>query len=95
MSEHPNPAGRFFGGLLMVVGGLLAALAGLCTALFVGSVVLDMGRGAQNVLNETAGWLQASAIIGGVPIVVGVALFFLGRFLWRKSSAPKVEPPHG
>ena len=95
MSEHPNPAGRFFGGLLMVVGGLTAVLAGLCTTLFVGSVVVEMGNGNQTIFDETAGWLQASALIGGVPLVVGLGLFFLGRFLWKKSSAPKAGPPHG
>lgn len=95
MSEHPNPAGRFFGGLLMVVGGLLASLAGLCTVLFVGSVFLEMGRGNQTIFGETASFLMLSAVVGGVPIVVGVALFFLGRLLWRKASAPRGEPPHG
>jgi len=94
MSENTNPAGRFFGGLLMVVGGLMAALAGLCTVVFVGSVVVEMGRGNQTIFGETASFLMLSAVVGGVPIVVGVALFFLGRHLWRKSSAPKVEPPH-
>lgn len=93
MSEHPNPTGRFFGGLLMVVGGLMATLAGLCTVMFVGSVVLEMGQGNQTIFGETASFLMLSAVVGGVPIILGVALFFLGRFLWRKSSAPKVEPP--
>lgn len=95
MSEHPNPTGRFFGGLLMVVGGLMATLAGLCTVMFVGSVVLEMGRGNQTIFGESASFLMLSAVVGGVPIILGVALFFLGRFLWRKSSAPKVESPHG
>ena len=95
MSDHPNPAGRFFGGLLMVVGGLMATLAGLCTIMFAGSVGLEMGRGNQTIFGETASFLLLSAVVGGVPIILGVALFFLGRFLWRKSSAPKVEPPHG
>ena len=93
MSEHPNPVGRFFGGLLMVVGGLMATLAGLCTILFVGSVVLEMGRGNQTIFGETASFLLLSAVVGGGPIILGVALFFLGRFLWRKSSATKVQPP--
>ena len=95
MSEHPNTTGRFFGGLLMVVGGLMATLAGLCTVMFVGSVVLEMGRGNQTIFGESASFLMLSAVVGGVPIILGVALFFLGRFLWRKSSAPKVESPHG
>lgn len=95
MNEHPNPVGRFFGGLLMVVGGLVATLAGLCTVLFVGSVAVEMGRGNQTIFGETASFLMLAVVLGGGPIVLGVALFFLGRFLWRKSSAAKVAPPPG
>lgn len=93
MSEHSNPTGRFFGGLLMVVGGLMAALAGLCTIVFVGAVVLEMGRGNQTIFGETASFLMLSAVVGGVPIILGVGLFFLGRFMWRKASAPSAGPP--
>jgi hypothetical protein len=87
MSATPPPrmtATRFFGGLLMAAGGLIAVSAGLCSVIF--SI---MGLRESGLSKElfTVG-VPLVLVVGGVPIAIGLALFFVGRMLYR-------EPPTG
>jgi hypothetical protein len=81
-----NPGGMFFGMLLMAIGGLITLLCGLCSAGFLWLMMSESRNGG-----DIAGSLVTVGIIGGVPIIVGVTLFLVGRGLYR-SSKPKPDP---
>jgi hypothetical protein len=68
---------RFFGGLLIAIGGLMLAGSGLCAVLAVGSGVVE---------NDLALALQIALGFGGPVALVGGALFWGGRVLWRGPS---------
>ena len=76
MSGPPRrmTATRFFGGLLMAAGGLVIAVsAGLC------SVVVSFMALTENGLDRemiTSG-LPLVLLFGGVPVAIGLALFFV------------------
>lgn len=72
---------KFFGGLLMALGILIATLSGLCSAFFLVMVVGDSGGG------EFSGpsMLPVVAVIGGLPCLSGVGMFFWGRWLLRRA----------
>ena len=72
---------KFFGGLLMGIGILIATLSGLCSAWFLVMSLSDSGGG------EFSGpsMLGPIAVIGGVPFLTGVGLFFWGRWLLRRA----------
>ena len=87
MSDMPSPVQRFFGGLLMLVGGLLGGLSGLCTLWFIGGTIVSsmqgqLGGGALS--SYVWEWVGMGLIVGGLPTVVGVGLFFLGRWMVGK-----------
>ena len=67
----------------MAVGILIALLCGLCTGYFeVG--FLSNGNDFSNL------WLPL--IVGGLPTLIGVGLFLLGRALFRRPLArPKID----
>ena len=71
---------KFFGGLLMGVGILIATLSGLCSAFFLVTSFTDSG-------GEFSGpiILPFVAVIGGLPFLSGVGLFFWGRWLLRRA----------
>ena len=66
---------RFFGGLLMAIGILIATLSGLCSAWF---LVMTLGS-----YGGDGSALMFIALIGGVPFVSGVGMFYAGRALVR------------
>ena len=79
---------RFFAGLLMAVGGLIAVLCGGCTVFFLGTAILTSLRGGESSNASDALGLGISAILfGGMPTVVGVALFLWGRRMKRQVDA--------
>jgi hypothetical protein len=79
---------QVFGGLLMGLGILIGALSGLCTVFAVGSTLIDPGS-----YNELTGILPAVLIVGGVPFMAGVGLFFAGRSLLRDRAGTGYAPP--
>ncbi|MBX7249948.1 MAG: hypothetical protein K1X35_13000 [Caulobacteraceae bacterium] len=81
----PGALRRFFGGLLMVAGGLIAGLAGVCTLVFGGGSAMDLANGhGYGLGGDLGGLLALVGIFGGVPIAVGLLLFFLGRWVRRQ-----------
>lgn len=70
---------KFFGGLLMAIGILIATLSGLCSAFFLLTMLTSSGGG------EFSGvpMLMMIAVIGGLPFLSGVGLFYWGRWLLR------------
>jgi len=81
-----NPAQRFFGALFMAVGGLIAGLCGLCSA-----AVLLIGFASGDTPGETMSALPIVVVIGGIPIGGGLAIFFVGRAMYR-AGKPKPDP---
>lgn len=61
------------GGLLIAIGFLVAGLSGLCSLIFLVSEPDAIGL---------------VALVGGIPFVVGLGLFFLGRSVLRSARLP-------
>jgi len=72
----------FFGALLLGVGILIAGASGLCMLLFFGGALFSGGPSGQEQLSM----LPAVVIVGGVPLAIGIGLFFLGRTLLRQAD---------
>jgi hypothetical protein len=70
---------QFFGGLLLAVGILIMTGSGLCTL-----VVIGIGLSGGMTANDALSALPIPLIVGGVPFIIGVGLFFLGRNLSRE-----------
>ena len=80
----------FFGGLLMAVGGLIAALSGLCSGVFiVGSIISMASSNPSDFFNG----LPLVLLFGGLPFLVGLALFFMGRAIYRRRDQQSAQPP--
>ena len=69
----------FLGGLLMVVGGLMAALCGLCTV----AVVLEGFFGPRGELLTGPDLAIVGLFVGGIPTLIGLGIFLIGRALRR------------
>ena len=86
MAEDNGSVRHFFGTLLVVVGGLMAALCGSCGAFF-------FLAGMAN-LKDSQGYGQTSVILslimGGVPALIGLALFAWGRRLRAGAVRPSL-----
>ena len=84
----PNPVTRFFGGLMMAAGILIAATAGLCSLGLTVFALVDTAKTSSGNVGEliTLG-LPMVLLFGGIPLGVGLALFFIGRRLFRERPA--------
>ncbi len=71
---------QFFGGLLMAIGILIMTGSGLCSL-----VVIGMGLSSMQI-GEALSALWLPLVIGGVPFVIGLGMFFGGRALLRDSG---------
>lgn len=78
-----NPAGKFFGALLVAAGVLICLLSGLCSVVF-GAAVL--GEGGSKA-NDALGLLVVIAIFGGIPFAGGLVSTVVGVGLYRASRA--------
>ena len=66
-----------FGGLLMAIGLLIALLSGLCSAVFLAKLASGSGfNGAGLVI---------VGVVGGIPFLGGVGMFFGGLTLVRNA----------
>ena len=68
---------RFFGGLLLAIGIMIAGASGLCTIVF-DIMALSEARSAEGL-----SFIALSLLVGGIPFVIGLGLFFWGRWLLR------------
>lgn len=72
-----------FGGLLLGAGILIAGASGLCSLVLLGMGVADPA-GVMTLL-------PIVLIVGGLPFVIGLGLFFLGRSLLRAARSEAAE----
>ena len=82
---------RFFGLILMTIGGLIAGLSGLCTLGWVGFLYLSVAP-AYGSTNGVDSLMTTTFVVGGLPILFGVGLFLIGRWLCRVSP-PRTGSP--
>ncbi|MDE8653049.1 hypothetical protein [Novosphingobium album (ex Liu et al. 2023)] len=80
----------FFGAALLGCGLLIAALSGLCTLLIAGGSLIDRSTADAR---EFFSLLPAVLLIGGVPFLIGLGMFFLGRSLIRSADKAAVKEP--
>ncbi len=81
-----------FGGIMMGCGILVAGLSGLCLLFALASTFLDASVGGTSI--EIMSVIPAALIFAGIPIAIGVGLFFGGRALMNAPRpAPMQEPP--
>lgn len=84
MSE-PGAVQRFFGAALIGVGALMMLLCGGCGALFlVGFAVSSL----QSPNHQDLQMVIIPLIMGGLPALVGLGLYVIGRNL-RRDSTPR------
>jgi len=83
--QQRDPAQRFFGWLLIVMGGLILVLCGGCTLLMVGFGF----AGGVTSSGAVISWLLVVGLIGGLPTAAGGALVWVGWLLVRR---PRVTP---
>jgi hypothetical protein len=79
-AEAEQKIDRVIAGLVSLLGAMMLAFAGLVIVLF---------AGAQALARELPDW-AASLIVGGVVLLIGVALVFVAR----KTLAPAGMVPH-
>ena len=83
--SNPDPVRRFFEAVLMAGGALIAGLSGLCTLGFTIFGLADVFR----YPGEALSILLLVAMVGGIPTLIGVGLFWWGRTLRRAESRPR------
>jgi hypothetical protein len=89
-SRRPSPVAAFFGWLLMCGGALVAVTTGACTVYFLAAPILQ--GGGLEYFGGLLSWVMLVMIIGGIPCLIGVGMFFLGRFIARKGEARQLPP---
>lgn len=82
----------FFGGALMAVGILIATLSGLCS----GAVIIgDLIKALRDGSSAPFGGGGVLLVFGGLPFLVGLALFVIGRSIYRLAGGADRRPPSG
>jgi hypothetical protein len=78
-----NPVVKLFGAMLMAIGGLIATLCGLCSLGFMGFGVF--GAFSQGGGVSALSMIPIALLAGAIPVGIGVALFVVGRGLYRNN----------
>jgi amino acid transporter len=82
--DQRDPVVSFFGVALLGVGVLVATLSGLCTGI---ALIISLASGYEGL--SIAGM---ALIVGGVPLLIGLALAWAGRAILR-SQRPRPATP--
>ena len=77
---------KLFGSLMLGCGIIVAGLSGLCTLIVAGSALAGSSSG-----QEAMSVIPAALLFGGIPIGIGIGMFFGGRAMLR--AAKRDEPP--
>lgn len=78
------PMKSLFGGLFLGAGILIAGLSGLCSLLILVMSVAD---------GQVLDMLPIVLIVGGIPVAIGLGLFFIGRAMLRSARKPTSSHP--
>ena len=70
---------KLLGSLLLGCGIIFAGLSGLCTLIAAGSALAGSSSG-----EEMMSVIPAALLFGGIPIAIGLGMFFGGRSLLRQ-----------
>ena len=89
--QNPGSARQFFGWLLMGVGGLIAGTTGACTVYFL-AVPIFSGGGTE-YFGGLLSWIMLVLVLGGIPCMIGVAVFSGGRALCRRRPSQRPTMP--
>jgi NhaP-type Na+/H+ or K+/H+ antiporter len=73
---------KMLGGILLAMGVLIAGTSGLCSLYF-------LVQFAARSQSSTDQWLPQILIVGGLPLAMGLGLFFVGRKLLRSIDTHK------
>ena len=73
---------KFFGGLLMVIGALAAVFTGGCTLFF---LIITFADGLPDI--------SIALTIGGVPFLISLVIFGLGKLIWPPREEYTFPPP--
>jgi TRAP-type C4-dicarboxylate transport system permease small subunit len=75
---------KVFGGILMGCGILIAGVSGLCVLILGVGLFSEFGSdmGTEDVISM----IPMALTYVGLPIAIGVALIFLGRFVIREAN---------
>jgi len=76
---------KLFGGIMFAIGILIAGASGLCSLVMVGSMFASTS-GPDSF--AALGSLPIVLLVGGVPFLIGIALCWGGRHLWRMEDKP-------
>lgn len=80
--KRRSPVVQFLGWLLVAVGVLIALTAGACSLIF---MVVFLPAGTSNYFGDLGDMILLLLTVGGVPLLIGLALFFGGLRLSRPS----------
>ena len=86
--ERRSPVVRFLAWLMMAAGVLIAATTGACTVY----VLTGLAANGSGGYGSTGEWVMLSLAVGGVPCLIGIALFIVGRKLNRPKRSLTATP---
>lgn len=91
MSEPKGrgPVVQFLAWLLMAAGALMFTTAGACSLLF---SILFMPSGKNYYFGGLGSMIVLVLTVGGIPFLVGLALFFGGLRLNQPKKSPPARP---
>ena len=72
---------KLFGSLLLGCGIIFAGLSGLCALIFAGSAMAGSSSSS-----DLVSILPAALLFGGIPIAIGIGMYFGGRLLLREAK---------
>ncbi len=78
---------KLMGGIIMGVGLLIAGVSGICSVAVLWDGFSHRGQTGGEYLDFSA----AVPLIGGVPFLVGLGLFFWGRTIVRRAEKANKE----
>jgi hypothetical protein len=89
MSEAPrsHPVAGFFGAALIAIGALMMVLCGGCGAVF---LLVYLADGIAHPNDLPLAFMPI--VVGGMPALIGLGLFLVGRNLRRGGTGPRPPP---